>query len=77
VFIVEREFAKAAAFAGAGALLSYFGFMHGEAVGIGGGLGVSPAPALAYAIVAVGLYALGRQSVALPTASEPIAAAAE
>jgi adenine/guanine/hypoxanthine permease len=77
VFIVEREFAKAAAFAGAGALLSYFGFMHGEAVGIGGGLGVSPGPALAYAIVAVGLYALGRQSVALPMASEPIAAAAE
>src|SRR6266849_4242439 len=35
VFIIEREFAKAAAFAAAGAVLSYFGFMHGEAVGVG------------------------------------------
>jgi AGZA family xanthine/uracil permease-like MFS transporter len=30
-------------------VLTYFGFMHGEAVGIGGGLGVSSAVALAYA----------------------------
>ena len=77
VFIVEREFAKAAAFAAAGAALSYFGFMHGEAVGIGGGLGVSPGPALAYAIVAVGLFVVGRRAVVLPMASEPIAAPAE
>jgi len=77
VFIVEREFAKAAAFAAAGAALSYFGFMHGEAVGIGGGLGVSPGPALAYAVVATGLFVFSRQAVALPMASEPIAAAAE
>ena len=35
VFIIERKFAKAAAFALAGAVLTYFGFMHGEAVGIG------------------------------------------
>jgi AGZA family xanthine/uracil permease-like MFS transporter len=77
VFIVEREFAKAAAFAAAGAALSYFGFMHGEAVGVGGGLGVSPGPALAYAIVAIGLFVVGRRAVALPMASEPIAAAAE
>jgi len=42
VFVIERQFAKAAAFAAAGAVLSYFGFMHGEAVGIGGGLGVMP-----------------------------------
>src|SRR6202453_2045667 len=36
VFVIERDFAKAAAFAFAGAVLTYFGFMHGEAVGIGG-----------------------------------------
>ena len=42
VFIVERDFAKASAFALAGAVLTYFGFMHGEAVGIGGGYGVRP-----------------------------------
>jgi adenine/guanine/hypoxanthine permease len=77
VFIIEREFAKAAAFALAGAVLSYFGFMHGEAVGIGGGLGVSPGPALAYAVVAVGLFVLSRRTAALPLVSEPIAAAAE
>ena len=46
VFIIEREFVKAAAFALAGAVLTYFGFMHGEAVGIGGGFGVTPGVAL-------------------------------
>jgi adenine/guanine/hypoxanthine permease len=77
VFIIEREFAKAAAFAAAGAALSSFGFMQGEAVGLGGGLGVSPGPTLAYAAVALGLFALSRRGLALPAAAEPIAAAAE
>src|SRR6202011_1631710 len=40
VFVIERDFVKASAFALSGAVLTYFGFMHGEAVGIGGGLGV-------------------------------------
>jgi AGZA family xanthine/uracil permease-like MFS transporter len=57
VFIIEREFVKASAFALSGAVMTYFGFMHGEAVGIGGGLGVTPGVALAYAVVAAGLYA--------------------
>ena len=35
VFIIEREFVKAAAFALAGAVLTFFGFIHGEAIGIG------------------------------------------
>ena len=39
VFVIERDFVKASAFALSGAVLTYFGFMHGEAVGIGGGLG--------------------------------------
>jgi len=60
VFIIERDFTKASAFALAGAVLTYFGFMHGEAVGIGGGLGVTPAVAFAYAVMAAGLFALGR-----------------
>ncbi|UFZ07031.1 regulator [Bradyrhizobium ontarionense] len=60
VFVIERDFAKAAAFALAGAVMTYFGFMHGEAVGIGGGFGVTPAVALAYVVVAGGLFALGR-----------------
>ncbi len=53
---------KASAFALAGAVLTYFGFMHGEAVGIGGGFGVTPGVALAYAVVAAGLYALGKDA---------------
>lgn len=35
VFIIDRELTKAAAFAVAGALLTFFGFMHGEMIGIG------------------------------------------
>ena len=61
VFVIERKFSNAAGFALAGAVLTYFGFMHGEAVGIGSyGLGVTPSVALAYAIVAGFLYALSR-----------------
>ncbi|MGJ5093995.1 regulator [Bradyrhizobium oligotrophicum] len=60
VFVIERDFTKAAAFALAGAVMTYFGFMHGEAVGIGGGFGVTPAVALAYVVVAGGLFWLGQ-----------------
>ena len=60
VFVIERDFVKASAFALAGAVMTYFGFMHGEAVGIGGGFGVTPAVALAYAVVAAGLFALSK-----------------
>src|ERR1700730_17626303 len=31
VFVIERDFMKASAFAFAGAAMTYFGFMHGEA----------------------------------------------
>lgn len=62
VFIIERDFEKASAFALVGAVLTYFGFMHGEAVGIGGGFGVTPSVAFAYAVMAAGLYALSRRS---------------
>jgi AGZA family xanthine/uracil permease-like MFS transporter len=63
-FVIEREFMKASAFALAGAVLTYFGFMHGPAVGIGqGGLGVTPGVALAYAVVAAFLFLLSRKPV--------------
>lgn len=53
VFVIERRFHAAASFAFAGAVLTYFGFMHGAAVGIGSdGLGVTPLVALSYAVVA-------------------------
>ena len=66
VFVIEREFVKASAFAFAGAVMTYFGFMHGEAVGIGGGFGVTPAVALAYAVVAVGFFVVGHVFVEQP-----------
>jgi adenine/guanine/hypoxanthine permease len=80
VFIIERDFVKASAFSLAGAVLTYFGFMHGEAVGIGGGYGVTPSVALAYAAIAAGFYAVGKygESVSyVPTHDVPVAAPAE
>jgi adenine/guanine/hypoxanthine permease len=48
VFIIEGQLIKSAAFAGAGAVLTFFGFIHGEALGIGR----SPAVAVSYLGVA-------------------------
>src|SRR5690606_24492019 len=44
VFVIERDFLKAAAFSLAGCLLTFFGFMHGESIGIA----VTPMVATAY-----------------------------
>jgi AGZA family xanthine/uracil permease-like MFS transporter len=80
VFVIEREFVKASAFALSGAVLTYFGFMHGEAVGIGGGLGVTPGVALAYAVVAAGFLAIGKfgtSTVYVPQHDLPHAVPAE
>lgn len=56
VFVIERKWTMAAAFAGVGAVMSFFGFMHGPAVGFA----VTPSIALAYAVVAGFLYACGQ-----------------
>ncbi|MBR0645552.1 hypothetical protein [Plastoroseomonas hellenica] len=56
VFVIEREWTRAAYFAGAGAVLTFFGLMHGPAVGIA----VTPGVALAYAVMAGGLFVVGR-----------------
>ena len=80
VFVIERDFMKASAFAFAGAVLTYFGFMHGESVGIGGGLGVTPSVALAYAVVAAGFLAVakfGTSTVYVPQHDLPHAVPAE
>ncbi|MGZ5876087.1 MAG: regulator [Bradyrhizobium sp.] len=80
VFIIERDFVKASAFAFAGAVLTYFGFMHGEAVGVGGGLGVTPGVALAYAVVAAGFFVVGKYGTStsyVPQHDMPLAAPAE
>jgi adenine/guanine/hypoxanthine permease len=72
VCVIEKTWTKAAAFAGAGCVLTVFGFMHGPAVGFA----VTPGVALAYALLAGLLYACGRQQVTLPAAA-PQAAPAE
>jgi adenine/guanine/hypoxanthine permease len=61
VFVIDRKLMQAAAFALAGALLTFFGFMHGESVG----LAVTPTVAIAYSMVAVFLFALGRAPTVL------------
>ena len=71
VFIIERDFEKASAFALVGAVLTYFGFMHGEAVGIGGGFGVTPAVAFAYAVMAAGLFAASKLGTTEHYAAHP------
>jgi AGZA family xanthine/uracil permease-like MFS transporter len=58
-FIIDKKYAEASYFAAAGAVLTFFGFMHGEAVGFA----VTPVVALAYAMVAAFLFALSRSSV--------------
>jgi AGZA family xanthine/uracil permease-like MFS transporter len=62
VFIVEKKFVAAAAFSLAGAVLTFFGFMHGESVGFA----VTPSVACAYAIVAAFLFALSRVPAEAP-----------
>ena len=52
-FVIDREFVKASAFALAGAVLTFFGFMHGEAIGIG----QTPTVAVSYLGVAAILFA--------------------
>ncbi|MGL9619923.1 regulator [Bradyrhizobium sp. U531] len=76
VFIIERDFEKASTFALVGAVLTYFGFMHGEAVGIGGGFGVTPAVALAYAVMAAGLFAASKLGASEHYAAHPEMSAA-
>jgi AGZA family xanthine/uracil permease-like MFS transporter len=62
VFVIEKKYVEAAMFSGAGAALTFFGFMHGEAVGFA----KSPAVAVAYLMVAGLLYAVSRMEAAEP-----------
>jgi AGZA family xanthine/uracil permease-like MFS transporter len=49
VCIIDRTFMKAAGFALAGAIMTFFGFMHGHQIGIAH----DPTVALSYLVVAV------------------------
>ena len=63
VYVIDREFLKAAGFALAGAVLTFFGFMHGEAIGIAQTSWV----AVAYLIVAGILFACTRAETVVVT----------
>jgi AGZA family xanthine/uracil permease-like MFS transporter len=66
-FMIDRQFIKASAFAFAGAVLTFLGFMHGEKIGIG----QTPVVAVSYLAVAVIMIAVAKFSVAIPQAAEP------
>ena len=68
VFIIDRNFVKAAAFSLASAALTFFGFMHGEAIGIG----QTPTVAFAYLMVACVLFACAKFSVVDNRAPQPL-----
>jgi adenine/guanine/hypoxanthine permease len=66
-FVIDKKFVQASGFALAGAVLTFFGFMHGEAVGIA----VSPVLAIAYVIVAIFLFGLSRAPASLLDKTAP------
>jgi adenine/guanine/hypoxanthine permease len=67
VFIIDRTFEKAACFALAGAILTFFGFIHG-ADGIG--IGQSPTVAVSYLLVAGILFYCARYAEFHPVAMD-------
>ncbi len=66
VFIIDRNFPKAATFAAAGGALTFFGFMHGERIGFA----QSPLMAIAYLAVAGVLFAAAKLVVVEPRPAE-------
>lgn len=72
VFVIERKFVKASIFALASAALTFFGFMHGEAIGIG----QTPAVAFAYLAVAGILFGCAKLATTREASLEPAAASA-
>jgi AGZA family xanthine/uracil permease-like MFS transporter len=62
VFIIDRKFSKAAVTALVGAVLTFFGFMHGEAIGFG----ETPVVAVSYLVVATILFVCARTTVPAP-----------
>jgi AGZA family xanthine/uracil permease-like MFS transporter len=66
VFIIDREFDKASAFALAGSILTFFGFIHGSAIGIDR----TPDVAFAYLAVAAILFVCFKYATFHPHAVE-------
>ena len=61
-FVIDRKLVQAAGFALAGSILTFFGFMHSEAIGFG----KMPMVAFSYVVVAAALYALSRSAAKAP-----------
>ena len=70
VYIIDRQLWSAAGFAAAGAILTFFGLMHGERIGVGQSLGV----ATSYLLVAAFLAGCAKFAPAA-VAAEPSAPA--
>ena len=69
VFLIERQFTRAAVTAAVGGVLTFFGFIHGEAIGIGS----SPEVTVSYFGVALITYAAGRYAASAgPAALMPM-----
>ncbi|MEO6003854.1 MAG: regulator [Opitutus sp.] len=68
VFIIERQLWRASAFAGTGAILTFFGFMHSERIGFA----ESPQVALSYLLVAVVLALCAKYAGVQPLAPETL-----
>jgi AGZA family xanthine/uracil permease-like MFS transporter len=62
VFVIEREFKKAGVFSLVAAALTFFGFIHGEAIGIG----QTPLVAISYLGVAAIMFGCGKYAMVLP-----------
>lgn len=71
VYIIDRRLRAAAAFAAAGAVLTFFGLMHGERIG----LNQSPGVAAGYLLMALFLAACARFSGVAPRPPESAAPA--
>jgi AGZA family xanthine/uracil permease-like MFS transporter len=69
VCVIDRNFKKASGFALAGAILTYFGFMHGEKIGIG----QTPVVAASYISVSLIFFSCGKYFAVAPKASESAA----
>jgi AGZA family xanthine/uracil permease-like MFS transporter len=68
VFIIERQMWRAAGFAAAGAVLTFFGLMHGERIGVGQSTGV----AMGYVMVALFLAGCAKFAPAPVLTSVPM-----
>jgi AGZA family xanthine/uracil permease-like MFS transporter len=66
VFVIDRSFSRAGVFALVGAAFTFFGFMHGEAIGFA----QSPVVALAYLGVAAVLFGCARYATTAPPSIE-------